>query len=198
MARIIWIYGLISGSIIVASIIIGILLGTDSMGGGSVVLGYLIMLIALSVIFVGIKRYRDRDLGGVIRFRTALIMGVGIAGVAALAYTLGWEVYLAATNYRFIGEYTDGLIAAKKAAGASTSEMAKLQIDIAWMKDVYAHPLKRMAMTAVEIAPVGLTVALVSAGLLCFPRVLPARQHAGGQTPNQESPSGSESAEKSI
>lgn len=196
MARIIWVYGLISGAIIIASIIIGFTFGTDSTSGE--VFGYLVMLVALSVIFVGIKRYRDRELGGVIRFRTALMMGVGIAGAASFAYVLGWEAYLAATDYRFIGEYTDGLIVAKKAAGASIAEMAKLQADIAWMKAIYAHPLKRMAMTMVEIAPVGLTVALISAGLLCFPCVLPARQPASGQTPNQESPSGSESAEKSI
>jgi hypothetical protein len=175
MARIIWIYGLISGSIIIASIVIGIMLGTDSANGGEAI-GYLIMLIALSVIFVGIKRHRDRELGGVIRFRTALVMGIGIAGVASLAYTLGWEAYLAATDYRFIGEYTDSQIAKKIAAGASAAELAKLQVDIAWMKDVYAHPIKRMAMTAVEIAPVGLTVALISASLLCFERILPARK----------------------
>ena len=198
MLRIIWIYGLISGSIIVASIVIGIMLGTDSMGGGGEAIGYLIMLIALSVIFVGIKRHRDRELGGVIRFRTALAMGVGIAGVASLAYALGWEVYLAATDYRFIGEYTEGLIAAKKAAGASAVELAKLQVDIAWMKDVYANPVKRMAMTAVEIAPVGLTVALVSAILLRNPRFLPAPQESDCSESDEANPSDREAPGKSI
>ncbi|WP_299694913.1 hypothetical protein [Hydrocarboniphaga sp.] len=33
-----------------------------------VALGYMIMLIALSAVFVAIKRHRDIELGGVIRF----------------------------------------------------------------------------------------------------------------------------------
>lgn len=40
-----------------------------------VVLGYLTMLIALSAVFVAIKRHRDADLGGVIRFWPAFGLG---------------------------------------------------------------------------------------------------------------------------
>ena len=47
-------------------------------------LGYLIMLIALSLIFVGVKRYRDDALGGVIRFPRALLLGLMISAVAAV------------------------------------------------------------------------------------------------------------------
>jgi hypothetical protein len=42
------------------------------------------------------------------------------------------------------------------------------------MRDVYASPVQRMAMTFTEIFPVGLLVALVSAALLRNPRLLPA------------------------
>ena len=40
------------------------------------------MIVALSVIFLGVKRYRDQELGGVIRFGTAFMLGLGIAAVA--------------------------------------------------------------------------------------------------------------------
>ncbi len=53
-------------------------------------------LFVSGVIFLGVKRYRDQELGGVIRFGTAFMLGLGIAVVASLAYVLLWEVYLSA------------------------------------------------------------------------------------------------------
>jgi hypothetical protein len=43
------------------------------------------------------------------------------------------------------------------------------------MKTAYANPLFRLPMTFVEIFPVGLIIALISAAILRNPRVLPAR-----------------------
>ena len=45
------------------------------------VLTYLVMLVALSMVFVGIKQYRDQALGGVIKFGPALLVGLGISAV---------------------------------------------------------------------------------------------------------------------
>ena len=56
--------------------------------------GYLVMLVALSLIFVGVKRYRDSQCGGVINFGPAFVLGLAIAAVAALVYALVWESYL--------------------------------------------------------------------------------------------------------
>jgi hypothetical protein len=43
------------------------------------VLTYIVMLVALSMVFVGIKQYRDQALGGVIKFGPALLVGWGSA-----------------------------------------------------------------------------------------------------------------------
>lgn len=43
------------------------------------------------------------------------------------------------------------------------------------MKERYANPLFRMAMTASEILPVGVVISLISAAILRNPAVLPAR-----------------------
>ena len=100
MLRIALTYGIIAGVVIVIGIIATFSLSTGH-GGGSLFLGYLIMILALSMVFFGVKRYRDRDLGGVIKFLPALLMGLGIAIVAGVAYVLVWEGYLAATHYTF-------------------------------------------------------------------------------------------------
>ena len=172
MLRIILINGLISGVVIIAGI-----LGTILIGGGhsSLWLGYLIMLVALSSILVGVKQYRDRELGGVIGFGKALLMGLGIAVTASIAYVLVWEVYLAVTHYTFIDHYTASILAAKRAAGVTGAEYQKAVAEMETLRRQYADPLFRLPMTFVEIFPVGVLIALVTAVLVRNPRFLPAR-----------------------
>ena len=72
---------LIAGGIIICSMTLGIVLSDGHGAGSSVWLGYLIMIVAFSLIFIGIKRYRDQELGGVIKFGRAFMLGLGIAVV---------------------------------------------------------------------------------------------------------------------
>ena len=60
MFRIMLVYGAIAGVVIITVMVAGMVLGG---GGGSEIQGYLTMVVVLSLIFVGIKRYRDKDLG---------------------------------------------------------------------------------------------------------------------------------------
>ena len=166
------IYGGLSGGVVAGVITAGLVLGPENGIFGTLWFGYLVMFVALSFVFMGVKRFRDVEKGGVVRFLPALGMGVSIAVVAALAYILVWEIYLAASGYRFIEEYAAEYARSQAAAGVPAASIAA---DVQWMRDVYANPLTRMAMTFVEIFPVGLIMALFSAAVLRFPRVLPAR-----------------------
>ena len=137
--------------------------------------GYSVMLVAMSFVFVGVKRYRDVEGGGVIRFGRALGLGLMIALIACLAYVLIWEVYLAITHYRFMDDYIAKMVRDAQASGKSAAAIAKITAEGDEMRAMYANPLIRMAMTATEVVPVGLLVAFVSAILLRNPRLLPAR-----------------------
>lgn len=171
-------YGALSGAIIVSVLIAGIVLSHEHSDGHlftSQFFGYLVMLVALSVIFIAIREHRNKKLGGVIKFLPALGMGVLIAFIAGLAYVAGWELYLYATHYTFMDNYVTHLIAAKRAAGMSGPDLERFIAQMNEIRAMYANPLLRMPMTFVEIFPVGLLVALISAALLRNPRVLPAR-----------------------
>jgi hypothetical protein len=174
MFRTALIYGAIAGSIVIATMVVGFILGADH-GDDSLFLGYSIMIVALSLIFLAIKSHRDRQ-GGVIKFGPAFLLGLMVAVVAGLFYVVGWEGYMAATNYTFMDGYVAAAIEAKKAAGiagaALEAEIAKLE----QMKVQYANPLFRMPMTFMEIFPVGLVIALISAAILRNPKAFPARQ----------------------
>ncbi len=139
-------------------------------------IGYTTMLIALSAVFVGIKRHRDVDRGGVIGFWPAFGVGLGISFIAGLFYVAAWEAVQAMTHMDFATSYSKAIIASEKAKGASAESLAKLSADMEAFKLQYADPLFRLPMTFVEIFPVGVLVSLVSAGLLRNSRFLPVRR----------------------
>jgi hypothetical protein len=168
------IYGGISGAVVVSIISASIAMDLPS-HATSMWVGYLIMLAALSLIFVGVKRYRDVECGGVVRFGRAFGLGLGIAAVAALVYVVGWETYLALSGKDFMAEYSAGIIEGLRSEGATQAALDAKAAEMRDLTESYRNPLFRVPLTFVEIFPVGLLVALVSAGLLRNPKLLPAR-----------------------
>lgn len=167
MKRIVVTYGVISGVIVICSIMLSLSLSDNEQSWINLeYLGYLIMLVALSVIFVAIKRYRDQELGGVITFGTAVMIGLGISVVAGVVYVAIWEFYLAQTNYAFIDDYVDSVIAAKEAEGIVAAELENIVTDMETLRRQYAKPAFRLPMTFLEIFPVGLLITLISAAIL--------------------------------
>lgn len=178
MGRIIAVYGVISGTIVIIGMFISITFVADH-GTMGMVAGYLSMLVALLFVFMGVKRYRDVNLGGVITFWKALGVGLGIGLVASLFYILGWEVYMWRTGGTFMTEYIAKSVQGMRAAGKSAAEIAKFSSEMGAMAEQYKNPLFRMALTLTEILPVALLVALVSAALLRKSSFLPATQPRG-------------------
>lgn len=175
MLAIALIYGLISGTIVIAVMLIGFAFGSLQDLGAAQWLGYLIMLVALSLIFFGTKRYRDRELGGVIKFWPAFLMGIAIAAVASVVYIIIWEIYLQMTSFAFITEYAKSAIEQLVAQGASSEAQAAKVTEMQNFELQYANPLFRIPMTFIEIFPVGVIVSLISSALLRNPKILPAR-----------------------
>jgi Protein of unknown function (DUF4199) len=167
------VYGGISGAIAIAVLVASIALPLPT-HATSVWFGYLVMLVALSLIFVGVKRYRDVECGGIIKFGRAFALGLGMALVAALIYIVGWEIFLAATGRDFMAEYTASTVAGMRADGAAPAAIEATQAEMREFGVKYRNPLFRIPITFLEIFPVGLVVALASAALLRNPKLLPA------------------------
>jgi len=172
-------YGVVAGLIagIPLSVLVIAMDGQPPMQYGMVI-GYLTMLIALSAVFIAIKRYRDTELGGVIGFWPALGIGLGITVVAGIIYVAAWESAVAITHLDFGTAYANALIDQEKAKGVSGEALAKFTAEMEAFKKQYANPLFRLPMTFAEIFPVGVLVSLVSAGLLRNSRFLAVRRAA--------------------
>jgi len=134
--------------------------------------GYASMIIAFSLILVGIKNFRDKYNGGVISFGKAFKIGLLITLVAATIYVIGWLI----DNYFFIPDFADKyaahIIDKAKASGASQAEINKQILDMANFKEMYKNPFFKVLLTYAEIVPVGLVVSLISA--LIFKRKVKA------------------------
>jgi Protein of unknown function (DUF4199) len=129
-------------------------------------IGFLTMLAAFSLIFVAIKQRRDRSETGTIKFWPAFGQGLAITLIASVIYVAAWEAALAVSGIDFAGDYARAYLQQQAEKGVSGQTLAKLTADMEVFKANYAKPAYRLAMTLTEIAPVGVLVSLVSAGLL--------------------------------
>ena len=175
MLRIILTYGLVAGIIVAVPMAIIATSFQDVIPPAwGMAIGYLTMLVALTAVFVAIKRHRDVEGGGVIRFWSAFGLGLAISAVAGIVYVLAWEGVLAALGGT--DAFIDGYTAQVRASGGDPAEIAQSVRQMEEMRASYANPLFRLPITFSEFFPVGILVSLVSAALLRNPRLLPARR----------------------
>jgi hypothetical protein len=176
MKKIILVYGLIAGTIVGAMLLITMPLyesGTLKFENGQL-LGYTTMVIALSLVFFGIKSFRDNYSGGTITFWGGLKIGLLITLVASLIYALSWEISYNTMKGDFLKLMNDKSMEKMKKQGASEASLAEAQKQMNDFAVMYKNPVFRFTITMLEIAPVGLIISLLSAGLLRRKEFLPS------------------------
>jgi hypothetical protein len=179
MIRLLTAYGVVAG-IVVAIPMNLMMLSTPpgTLPENGMLYGYLTMIVGLTAVFLGIKHYRDKVLGGAIRFWPALLVGLGISAVASLIYVIAWELTLAFSSLDFASSYAKAMVEAARAKGASPADLERAMADAATFVETYRNPLYRIPITFIEIFPVGVLISLISAALLRNSRLLPARAGA--------------------
>jgi amino acid transporter len=168
--RNIFIYGLIAGAIVSVLMLSSVNYMSHCEGNidynTSMLIGYASMLIAFSLVFIGVRNYRDKYNGGVISFGKAFKIGIMIVLIASTMYVIAWLI----DYFFFIPDFADKLSAHMldelKASGASQIEVAKQTKEMANFAEMYKNPVFNAMMTYVEILPVGLIVTLISSLIL--------------------------------
>ena len=170
MKKNIIIYGLIAGIIVSISMLFSINYISHVDGrvdyNTSLLIGYASMLIAFSLVYVGIRNYRDKYNGGVISFGKAFKIGIMIVLIASTIYVVAWLI----DYFFFIPDYMEKFSTQEldklKASGASQLEIDKETIKMANMVKMFKNPLFNAMMSYAEILPVGLVVTLISSLIL--------------------------------
>lgn len=175
MAKIVIIFGLLSGAI--AGFLMWLLMqtvNTDLINfDNGVFWGYATMIIALSVVFFGVKSYRDNH-GGHISFFKGLQVGILISLISAVCYAASWEIYYPKVGDEFMQKYTAYYLDKMKADGAPEAEIETARVEGEKFMEMYRIFYIRFAFSMIEILPVGIIVTLISAALLRKRELLPA------------------------
>ena len=168
MTRIALIFGLIAGAILGGMMAISVPLYVHGMLSTDIseVFGYTSMILAFILVFFGIRSYRDNVGAGRITFWKAFQVGIFITLIASAIYVISWEIIYYGFFPDFMENYAAKVVEKLRAGGASAAAIAAKQQQLADMKRIYANPLGNIALTFVEVFPVGLIVTLVSAGIL--------------------------------
>jgi hypothetical protein len=162
------IVGLIIGTIMAINMVymVGVCYNDDKNFEPSAVWGYTAMIVVFSLMFVGIRNYRNKVNDGYITFGKALKMGSLMTLIGGSIYVIVWLIYY----YGFVPDFLDHYIpfALEQAAkdGATAAELATQAADMADFKEMYKNPLFVILITYSEVLPVGLIVALISALIL--------------------------------
>lgn len=166
MRRIVLTYGLIAGAILAAMLLVNAAF-VDRIGfdNGEVV-GYTAMVAAFLMIWFGIRTYRDNVAGGTVSFGRAFKVGMLIYLVAASVYAVSWQVISRTLWPDFWEQFSAHEIAKAQREGKAEAEIEALKQDVAKWQGMFRNPLIGFAWGFVEPLPVGLLIALVSAGVL--------------------------------
>ncbi len=179
MRKIVLVYGSIAGILMDLLFLLSFWMMENGMLSfdNSELFGYTTMIIVLSLVFMGVKSFRDNHLNGVMTFGTGAKTGILIAAIAALFYAGGWEVYYnVVPNVRetFMARYEEMNVKKMRHDGATEEKIAEKRAELQKMAEMYKNPFIRFGITLAEIFPLGLVVALISAGILRKKSVLPA------------------------
>ncbi len=165
-------FGAIGGAIVLVFMLVSqsLLVGADGKPdfGLMETLGYVSMIVALSMIYFGTKSYRDQHLSGVISFGQALKTGLLITLVASTFYVVGWMIYYhtSETAGQFTQQYTEYALDKLAESGASPAEIQQAETKYAEIAEMYKNPLIMAGVTLLEIFPVGLIISLLSSFIL--------------------------------
>lgn len=170
MQKIILKYGLIAGGIVSMLMLLGAVLWMDTAFHSEYgeLIGYTTMLVALSLIFFGLKSYRDNYHGGTITFGKGVQIGLLITAIATVMYAGSWEVALKTQPKlgNYMEEYTAKYLEKMQEQGASVAEVQKQREEMAVWMERYKNPLFRFGMVMMEILPVSIIITLLSAAIL--------------------------------
>lgn len=163
MKKNVLIFGLVSGLIMSANMVIMIkLLYENPDFESNDLLGYAVMVVVFSLVFFGVRNYRNKELGSVISFGKAFKTGFLIALIASTIYVVTWLFYY----YLFVPDFMDKYTTHVLQQCTSEAELAAKTAEMENFKEMYENPLFVVLITYSEALPVGLIVTLISALIL--------------------------------
>jgi len=163
-------FGLISGAIssilLVLLTTIGRAIGFETFAEYGVWFGFTSIIISLTLVYFGIKSYRDQHSEGRITFGKAFQIGIAVTAISCVCYALTWLIFYFNFFPTFMEDFGVYHLQKMREDGKSAAEIAQQAAEMAKANAQYQNPFYNFAVTFMEPFPVGLLMTLVSALVL--------------------------------
>ena len=159
MKKIIFIFGSVIGLVLAINSIIHMnMMYSNPNYKGNDVIGYATMVIVFSVIYFGVRNYRNNHLDGKIGFPKAFKTGALICFIASTYYVVFGLFYYYLFVPDFMDVYADYVI-----RNSEASEVEARAAQMISLKEMSKNPLFLVLFSYFEVLPIGMIVALISA-----------------------------------
>jgi len=128
------------------------------------IIGYSSMVVSLIFVYFGIKHFRDKENNGFVSFGKALLIGVLISLMAALAFGILDIIYVKYINPDFMTDYYDGMLKQAQSLPAEEFEIRKTELESE--KEMFSNPFMHFFFMSMMVFVIGFIISLLSALIL--------------------------------
>ena len=166
MKKTVLIFGLISGAVSAAMMLVTVPFADKIGFDRGEILGYTTIVLSALLVFFGVRSYRENVGEGRLTFGRGFAVGILITLISSTCYVGTWEIVYFKLMPDFAEKYAAHRVERAKASGASQQKLDETWQEAKQFKVMYDKPAINVAMTFMEVLPIGLVVTLASAGIL--------------------------------
>ena len=166
MKRIVLTFGLISGLISSAMMLLTVPF-MDQIGfDNGEIFGYTMIVLSFLLVFFGVRSYRDNVAGGRMTFGQGLTVGLLITLISCAFYVATWQLVYYKLAPGFGEKYAARILEKERASGATPEQLEARRQQMEQFRLMYQNPVINAALTFLEPFPIGFVISLISAGVL--------------------------------
>ncbi|RLD26278.1 MAG: DUF4199 domain-containing protein, partial [Bacteroidetes bacterium] len=158
-------YGLYGAASICILFLLSWLIGDNLSYSVQEIIGYASMVVSLSFVFFGIRHFRDKINDGTVSFGKALLLGLAISLITALAFGVLDVVYIKYINPDFTEEYyARSLEKLEETLPADEFEIERVKMESE--KELFMSPVISFIVMSMTVLIIGFIISLLSAMVL--------------------------------
>jgi hypothetical protein len=158
-------YGLYGAASICILFLLSWLFGDNLSYSVQEIIGYASMVVSLSFVFFGIRHFRDKINDGTVSFGKALLLGLAISLITALAFGVLDVVYIKYINPDFTEEYyARSLEKLEETLPAAEFEIERVKMESE--KELFMSPVISFIVMSMTVLIIGFIISLLSAMVL--------------------------------
>src|SRR5271157_4720653 len=151
-------FGLISGAMSAAMMLVTLPFADKIGFEKGEILGYATIVLSALLVFFGVRSYRENVGGGRLTFGRGFAVGILITLISSACYVATWEIVYFKLMPDFAVKYATHTVERAKASGASPQKVDEMWQKAKQFKQMYDKPAINVAMTFMEVFPIGLVV----------------------------------------